>query len=141
MSHHSLPQDQRSSGTVRFASGTVRSTYEPRSDGWLVTAPIVCDPKSPPRPTTWRVQPCIAAALAAAYKAAGYRVIGSPKPNHMHAPPLGCALCQEYIAIWAREIFQRAGSRHRDELFASLLRVLDTREARQLAAAYDEVAA
>lgn len=59
----------------------------------------------------------------------------------MHVAELRCALCQEYIAIWAREIFHRAGSRHRDIVFTSLLRVLDVREARQLAAAYDEVAA
>lgn len=120
----------------------MRFAYMPSRDAYLVTAPIVCDPKSPPRPTSWRVQPCIAAGLAAAYEFAGYTVEGHlPKPSHLHVPELGCALCQEYIAIWAREIFERAGRRYRDIVFTSLLRVLDVREARQLAAAYDEVAA
>jgi hypothetical protein len=82
-------------------------------------------PRSGRLTQSWCIDASAAAGLADALLRAGYRVIVHGEP-HLDVAP------------WAREIFQRCGAAHREDVFVSLLRVLDDTALPDLARAFEE---
>ena len=129
----------QNSGTVVFDRSQVQDEY-------LVSARVYSDllaaiikaavppqqrhrfrsPRSGRLTQSWRIDASAAAGLADALLRAGYRVV-------THGEPAA-------VAPWARELFQRCGPQHREDVFVSLLRILDLDALPDLARAFKAVA-